>query len=169
MSDFVQWKESDVISRFGVPKDELVLFRNSLTEGEHWERMPQGKRPLRTCPIVFTETGWAAVVHKFGLIEVHGVREVGDTSGVIVMEPAAADPEVMEKADVLRADYPNHRVMLVKTESGKTVFCNVFDSRPFKARMPVVVKYRGGRWYCEHRPTSVLRLNTLLKRNSQPQ
>lgn len=164
MSDFVQWKESDVISRFGVPKDELVIFRNSLTEGEHWERMPQGKRPLKTCPIAFTEAGWKAVVEKFGLIEVHASKEEAK-----VMEPAAADPEVMEKADVLRADYPNHRVMLVKTESGKTVFCNVFDSRPFKPRMPVIVKYRGGRWYCEHRPTSILRLNTLLKRNSQPQ
>lgn len=164
MSDFVQWKESDVIERFGVPKDELVIFRNSLTEGEHWERMPQGKRPLRTCPIAFTETGWKAVVEKFGLIEVHS-----DGIDTKVMEPAAADPEVMEKADVLRADYPNHRVMLVKTESGKTVFCNVFDSRPFKPKMPVIVKYRGGRWYCEHRPTSVLRLNTLLKRNLSPQ
>jgi hypothetical protein len=164
MSDFVQWKESDVIERFGVPKDELVIFRKSLTEGEHWERMPQGKRPLRTCPIAFTEAGWKAVVDRFGLTEVHATKDK-----VKVMEPAAVDPEVMEKADVLRADYPNHRVMLVKLESGKSVFCNVFDSRPFKPKMPVVVKYRGGRWYCEHRPTSILRLNLLLKRNSQPQ
>lgn len=164
MNEFVQWKESDVIERFGVPKDELVLFRKSLNEGEHWERMPHGKRPLRTCPIVFTQTGWDLVVERFGLIEVHS-----DGIDTKVMKPAEADPEVQEKADVIRCDYPNRRVMLVKTESGKTVFCNVFDSTPFKPRMPVVVKYRGGRWFCEHRPTSILRLNSLLKRNSQPQ
>lgn len=169
MSDFVQWKESDVISRFGVPKDELVAFRKSLNEGEHWERMPFGKRPLRTCPIVYTESGWAAVVHKFGLIEVHAKIQADKPAEVVVMKPAEADPELLEKADVLRCDYPNRRIMLVKTESGKTTFCNVFDSRPFKPKMPIVVKYRAGRWYCEHRPTSILRLNTLLKRNSQPQ
>jgi hypothetical protein len=164
MSDFVQWKESDVISRFGVPKDELVAFRKSLNEGEHWERMPFGKRPLRTCPIVYTESGWDADVQRFGLVEVHATKEE-----VKVMKPAEADPEVLEAADVLRCDYPNRRIMLVKTESGKSVFCNVFDSRPFKPKMPIVVKYRANRWYCEHRPTSILRLNTLLKRNSQPQ
>jgi hypothetical protein len=163
MSDFVQWKESDVVERFGVPKDELVAFRKSLTEGEHWERMPQGSRPLRTCPIIFTETGWNLVVAKFGLIEVTAVPDE-----VKVMKPAEAEPENMEKAEVIRCDYPNTRVMLVKLENGKSVFVNVFDSRPFKPRMPIVVKHRGGRFFCEHRPTSILRLNTLIKRNSQP-
>ena len=162
MSEFVQWKESDVVERFGVPKDELVAFRKSLTEGEHWERMPQGSRPLRTCPVVFTENGWNLVVSKFGLIEVTATKEE-----VKVMKPAEADPENLVKADVLRCDYPNRRVMLVKLENGKSVFCNVFDSRPFKPRMPVVIKHRGGRFFCEHRPTSILRLNTLIKRNSQ--
>lgn len=162
MSEFVQWKESDVVERFGVPKDELVAFRKSLNEGEHWERMPQGSRPLRTCPIVFTETGWNLVVAKFGLIEVHA-----SDAEVKVMKPAEPDPENLVKADVLRCDYPNRRVMLVKLENGKSVFCNVFDSRPFKPRMPVVIKHRGGKYFCEHRPTSILRLNTLIKRNSQ--
>lgn len=162
MSEFVQWKESDVVERFGVPKDELVAFRKSLTEGEHWERMPQGSRPLRTCPVVFTENGWNLVVSKFGLIEVTATKEE-----VKVMKPAEAEPENLVKADVLRCDYPNRRVMLVKLENGKSVFCNVFDSRPFKPRMPVVIKHRGGRFFCEHRPTSILRLNTLIKRNSQ--
>lgn len=162
MSESVQWKESDVVERFGVPKDELVAFRKSLTEGEHWERMPQGSRPLRTCPIIFTETGWNLVVAKFGLIEVHAAKDE-----VKVMKPAEAEPENMEKAEVVRCDYPNNRVMLVKLENGKSVFCNVFDSRPFKPRMPVVIKHRGGRYFCEHRPTSILRLNTLIKRNSR--
>jgi hypothetical protein len=162
MSEFVQWKESDVVERFGVPKDELVAFRKSLTEGEHWERMPQGSRPLRTCPVVFTENGWNLVVAKFGLIEVNATKEE-----VKVMKPAEAEPENLVKADVLRCDYPNRRVMLVKLENGKSVFCNVFDSRPFKPRMPVVIKHRGGKYFCEHRPTSILRLNTLIKRNSQ--
>jgi hypothetical protein len=166
MSDFVQWKESDVVERFGVPKDELVAFRKSLTEGEHWERMPQGSRPLRTCPIIFTETGWNLVVAKFGLIEVHAKTEKDKPTEYKVMKPAEAEPENMEKAEVIRCDYPNNRVMLVKLENGKSVFCNVFDSRPFKPRMPVVVKHRGGRYFCEHRPTSILRLNTLIKRNS---
>jgi hypothetical protein len=166
MSEVTQWKESDVVERFGVPKDELTNFRKSLNEGEHWERFPQGRRPLRTCPIVFTQSGWDKVVERFGLIEVHAKTEAGKPPEVTVMKPAEKDPEVMVKADVLRCDYPNTRVMLVKLENGKSVFCNVFDSRPFKPRMPVVVKHRGGRYFCEHRPTSILRLNTLIKRNS---
>lgn len=163
MSDFVQWKESDVIERFGVPKDELIIFRKSLNEGEHWERMPQGNRPLRTCPIAYTQSGWDAVVQRFGLVE-HPVA----AEEVKVMTPAEADSEKMEKATVIRCDYPNRRVMLVKLENGKSVFVTVFDSRPFKPRIPIVIKYRGGKYFCEHRPTSILRVNALLKRNSQP-
>ena len=128
MSEFVQWKESDVIERFGVPKDELVAFRKSLTEGEHWERMPQGSRPLRTCPIIFTENGWNLVVAKFGLIEVHAKTEKDKPAEIKVMKPAEADQESVEKAEVIRCDYPNRRVMLVKLENGKSVFCNVFFS-----------------------------------------
>lgn len=163
MSDFVQWKESDVIERFGVPKDELIIFRKSLNEGEHWERMPQGKRPLRTCPIAYTQNGWDAVVQRFGLVE-HPVA----AEEVKVMAPAEAEVEKMERATVIRCDYPNRRVMLAKLENGKSVFVTVFDSRPFKPRIPIVIKYRGGKYFCEHRPTSVLRVNALLKRNSQP-
>jgi len=160
MSDSDQWKESDVVSRFGVPKDELVGFRKSLKEGQHWERVPVGRRPLRACPIAYTEEGWKLVVERFGLVEEQGRTEPA------VMKPADAPQETLSKAEVVRSDYPNRRVMLVRLEDGKTVFCTVFDSTPFKPKLPVVVKHRGGRWYCEHRPTSILRLNALLKRNS---
>jgi hypothetical protein len=106
------------------------------------------------------------VVERFGLIEVHAKTEHGKPAEIKVMAPAAKESESLIKADVIRCDYPNTRVMLVKLEDGKQVFCNVFDSRPFKPRMPIVVKHRGGRYFCEHRPTSILRLNTLIKRNS---
>lgn len=166
MSEIGQWKESDVVARFGVPKDELVDFRKSLQEGKDWERVPTGKRPLRTCPIAFTEEGWKLVVARFGLIEVHASTEAGKPTEVKVMEPAAAPKEEVMPADVIRCDYPNRRVMLVRLESGKSVFCNVFDSTPFKPKLRIAVKHRGGRYYCEHRPTSVLRINSLLKRNA---
>ena len=168
MSEIRQWKESEVISLFGVPKDELVDFRKSLQEGQHWERLPVGKRPLQTCPIAYTEEGWKLVVAKFGLIEVHAKTEAGKPAEVKVMEPAERPAEEMMAAEVVRCDYPNKRIMLVRLEGGKTVFCSVFDSTPFKPKLQIAVKYRGGRYYCEHRPTSILRVNSLLKRNQNP-
>lgn len=166
MSESGQWKEIDVIRRFGVPKDELVEFRKSLQEGKDWERVPTGKRPLRTCPIAFTEEGWNLVVAKFGLIEVHASTKAGEPAVVKVMNPAATPEEVVMPAEVIRCDYPNRRVMLVRLADGKTAFCNVFDSTPFKPKLKIAVKLRGNRLYCEHRPTSVLRINALLKRNA---
>jgi hypothetical protein len=166
MAESDQWKESDVVLRFGVPKDELVSFRKSeMQEGRHWERVPSGKRPLRTCPIAYTEEGWKMVYERFGLLEVNALLEPDGSSKVIVMKPADAPKETFSKAEVVRCDYPNRRVMLIRLEDGKTAFCTVFDSTPFKPKLPIVVKHRGGRWYCEHRPTSILRLNALLKRN----
>ena len=169
MSEYAEWKESDVIRRFGVPKDELVAFRKSaLLEGKDWERPPVGKRPIHTCPIVYTQEGFKLVAERFGLIEVHASLKPGEPAEVKVMNPAEAEPEMLSAAEVVRCDYPNRRIMLIRLEDGKQVFCVVYDSTRFKPRLPIAVKYRGGRYYCEHRPTSLLRINQLLKRNAKP-
>lgn len=153
-------REKDAVRLYAIPKEELVDFRGTLTEGVDWERLPQGVRPLRMCPIAFTDTGWAKVVEKFGLTLAEAPKEVPP-------EPVAEDK--MQEATVLRCDYPNVRIMLVRLFDGKAVICRVFDSRRFKPRMPVAVTFRGGKYYCEHRPSSLLRINTLIKRhNDEP-
>jgi hypothetical protein len=153
-----QIRETEVVKRWGVPKEALVDFRNiSLVEGRDWERLPQGRKPLNTCPVVFTEDGLKAVMSKFGLIA---------ESGEIAV-PASKPTEEISEATVVRVGYPNKRIMLVSLPDGKRVFCNVFDSTPFKPELKIVVKFRGGRYYCEHRPTSILRINSLLNRNTK--
>lgn len=147
-------REREASKLYGIPKDELTAFRETLTEGADWEREPQGVRPLKMCPVVFTEQGWAKVIEKFGLTIAEAPKD----------PPQSEDK--MEEATVLRCDYPNTRIMLVRLFDGKAVMCRVFDSRRFKPRMPVAVTYRHSRYYCEHRPNSLLRINTLIKRHN---
>lgn len=150
-----QVRETDVVKRWGVPKEALLGFRSeSLVEGKDWERLPQGNRPLRTCPVIYTDEGLSAVMAKFGL-----VKESGE-----IAKPADKPSETVLDATVFKVGFPNRRIMQVLLSDGKRVFCNVFDSKPFKPDLKVVVKYRGGRYFCEHRPTSILRINSLLNR-----
>lgn len=147
-------KESEVIERWGVPKDELVAFRKTdLVEGRDWERIPMGSRPIQTCPVAFTEEGQVRVFKRFGLVD-----------GEKVAVPADKPKEEILKAVVFKVGFPNRRIMQITLEDGKRAFCNVFDSTPFKPQLPIAVKYRGGRYFCEHRPTSILRINQLIQR-----
>jgi hypothetical protein len=147
-------KESDVIERWGVPKDELVAYRKeTLVEGRDWERIPMGSRPIQTCPVAFTEVGQTLVFKRFGLV-------IGEK----VAEPADKPKEEILPATVFKVGFPNRRIMQITLQDGKRAFCSVFDSTPFKPDLPIAVKYRGGRYYCEHRPTSILRVNHLINR-----
>lgn len=155
MLDYVPIRESEIIERYGLPKDEVVAFRKrSLVEGKDWEREPQGSRPLKMCPLVYTEEGLKIVSEQFG-----------------VKDSKPAEPEIhqMLHAEVIRANYTNTRVMLVRLNDGKQVFCRVFDAKQFKPKLQIAVKYRSGRYFCEHRPTSILRINSLINRNTKSQ
>ena len=69
-------RETDVIERWGVPKDELVAFRKeTLVEGRDYERVPMGNRPIQTCPVAFTEEGQGRVFERFGLKDGKSVAE----------------------------------------------------------------------------------------------
>ena len=150
-------RESEVIERWGVPKDELTAFRKaSLVEGKDYERIPMGKRPLSTCPVSFTEEGLSIVFQRFGLVQAGKVHE-----------PAPKPTDVLVHAEVLRCNFPNVRILEIVLPDGKRAICNVFNSRLFKPKLLIAVKYRSGRYYCEHRPTSILRINSLINRNTK--
>jgi hypothetical protein len=149
-------REKDVIERYGVPKDELKAFRKTLVEGIDWDREIQASKPPYLCPAFYMESGLDKVFEKFGL-------KKPDSA---IMAPAAPPPEEITQATVIRCDYPNIRIMLVRLSNGKSVFANVNDSRRFKPKLPIAVVSRGNRFFCEHRPTSILRINQLIKRNT---
>ena len=149
-------KEKDVIELYGVPKDELKAFRKTMVEGVDWEREPQASKPAYLCPAVYKDSGMEKIFERFGLKKPDSAP----------MTPAAPPAEEMHQATVIRCDYPNVRIMLVRLSDGKTVFANVNDARRFKPKLPIAVVFRGGRFFCEHRPTSLLRINQLIKRNT---
>ena len=150
-----QIRETEVVKRWGVPKEALIAFRlESLVEGKDWERLPQGNKALRTCPVIYTDEGLSAVMAKFGLLQ-----ESGE-----IAKPADKPDEKVFEATVYKVGFPNRRIMQILLPDGKRAFCNVFDSKPFKPELKIVVKYRANRYYCEHRPTSILRINSLLNR-----
>ena len=150
-----QVRETEVVKRWGVPKEALIAYRlESLTEGKDWERLPQGNKALRTCPVIYTDEGLSTVMAKFGL-----VQETGE-----IAKPADKPQESVFEATVFKVGFPNRRIMQITLPDGKHAFCNVFDSTPFKPDLKIMVKYRANRYYCEHRPTSLMRINSLLNR-----
>ena len=150
-------KEKEFIELYGVPKDELKAYRKlSLVEGTDWNREALVNRPKHLCPVIYTESGLAKLFENFKL----------KSDNNEIMPPAELEPEEITQATVVRCDYPNVRVMLVKLTNGKMVFANVNDARRFKFKQPIAIVHRGGKYYCEHRPTSILRINQLIKRNT---
>ena len=149
-------REKEFIDLYGVPKDELKAYRkSSLVQGEDWVRELLPNKPNHLCPVKYTNAGLDKLYSNFKL----------KTEEQVVMKPAEPQPEETIKATVLRCDYPNIRVMLVKLSDGKTVFANVNDARRFKPKLPIAVVFRGNKYYCEHRPTSILMINNLIKRS----
>lgn len=149
-------REKEFIDLYGVPKDELKAYRKStLVQGEDWIRELLPNRQVHLCPVKYTNVGLDRLYANFKL----------KTESNQVMAPAELPKEEITEATVLRCDYPNIRIMLVKLSNGKSVFATVNDARRFKPKMPIAVIFRGGKYYCEHRPTSILRINNLIKRN----
>lgn len=149
-------REKEFIDLYGVPKDELKAYRKaSLVQGEDWIRELLPNKQVHLCPVKYTNEGLNKLFVNFKLKL--------DTNEV--MAPAEPPKEEIVAATVIRCDYPNIRIMLVKLSDGKSVFVNVNDARRFKPKLPIAVVFRGNRYYCEHRPTSILHINNLIKRN----
>jgi hypothetical protein len=149
-------REKEFIDLYGVPKDELRAYRKlSLVQGEDWIRELFPNKQVHLCPVKYTAVGLDKLYAHFKL----------KTESNQVMAPAELPKEEITQAVVIRCDYPNVRIMLVKLSDGKSVFATVNDARRFKPKMPIAVIFRGNKYYCEHRPTSLLRINNLIKRN----
>lgn len=43
--------EKEIISRFGLPRDEMIAFRKTLREGADWVRVRTGDKPAQMCPV----------------------------------------------------------------------------------------------------------------------
>lgn len=133
-------RESDLIATYGIPKAELKKFRETLKEGEDWNRIQVGSKPLQLCPVEYTEQGTKAVLGRFG-VEGH--------------KPAEADEF---EAIVLRCNYPNSRIMTVIRDGWRPTNVQVSDNRLFYVGAKVVITKRPSGLFCLQRPESKRRL-----------
>jgi hypothetical protein len=144
--------EKEIISRFGLPRDEMIAFRKTLREGADWVRVRTGDKPVQMCPVMFTEEGMTKVIAKFG---------------IQIDAPAPADVWP-KQATVTRTDYPNRRIMDVLID-GKTCRVVVHDSKMFYPGAEVKVDRKGGQLICSQRPDSHHKLFSAIRRKHEEQ
>jgi len=136
-------KESELIKAYGIPKEELRAFRLTLTRGVDWDKQQVGDKPEKLCPVIFSPSGKAKVLEKFGVKEA---------------KPAEIDPTTF-KAKVVRCDFPNRRLMTALVEGkGNPITVQTYDSRLFYRGAEIVVQMKGNAFFCSQRPISAQRL-----------
>jgi hypothetical protein len=136
-------RESELIKAYGLPKEELREFRLTLVRGEDWDKEKVGDKPEKLCPVIFSPSGKAKVLEKFGVKEA---------------KPAEIDPTTF-KAKVVRCDFPNRRLMTVLIEGqGNSITVQTYDSRLFYRGAEIVVQMKGSAFFCSQRPASAQKL-----------
>lgn len=136
-------RESDLVRLYGLPKEELREYRLTLVRGEDWDKEKVGDKPEKLCPVIFSPSGKAKVLEKFGVKEA---------------KPAEIDPTTF-KAKVVRCDFPNRRLMTALIEGkGTPITVQTYDSRLFYRGADIVVQMKGSAFFCSQRPLSAQRL-----------
>ena len=136
-------RESDLIRLFGLPKEELREYRLTLVRGVDWDKEKVGDKPEKLCPVIFSPSGKAKVLEKFGVSEA---------------KPAEIESTTF-KAKVVRCDFPNRRLMTAVAEgSSNVITVQTFDSRLFYRGAEILVTPKGSAFFCSQRPISKQRL-----------
>ena len=136
-------RESELIRLYGLPKEELKEYRHTLVRGVDWDKEKVGDKPEKLCPVIFSPSGKAKVLEKFGVSEA---------------KPAEIESTTF-KAKVVRCDFPNHRLMTAVAEgSSNVITVQTFDSRLFYRGAEILVTPKGSAFFCSQRPVSKQRL-----------
>lgn len=136
-------RESELIRLYGLPKEELREYRLTLVRGVDWDKERVGDKPEKLCPVIFSPSGKAKVLEKFGVSEA---------------KPAEIESTTF-KAKVVRCDFPNHRLMTAVAEgSSNVITVQTFDSRLFYRGAEILVTPKGSAFFCSQRPVSKQRL-----------
>lgn len=125
-------KEADLAQAIGVDRKEIISFRKTKLSPELWYRENTGGRPT-----------------KFGIVwlKPDGVKAIYDHYGL--KEAEQPTPEKISAANaayevtVIRADFPNRRIVQVHLADGKAKMMRVKDSRMWVQGMKVMARPEG--------------------------
>ncbi len=136
-------KESELIRLYGLPKEELKEFRSTLVRGEDWDKEKVGDKPEKLCPVIFSPSGKAKVLERFGVKEA---------------KPAEIESTTF-KAKVVRCNFPNHRLMTAVVDGSTSVITvQTYDARLFYRGAEILITPKGSSFFCSQRPVSRQRL-----------
>lgn len=136
-------KETELIRLYGLPKEELKEFRSTLVRGVDWDKEKVGDKPDKLCPVIFSPSGKAKVLEKFGVKEA---------------KPAEIESTTF-KAKVVRCDFPNHRLMTAIIDGSTSIITvQTYDARLFYRGAEIVITPKGSAFFCSQRPISKQRL-----------
>lgn len=125
-------KEADIARVLGIERKEVSRLRTKHLAPSHWYRESSGGRPAR-----------------FGVVwlTAKGVKELYDALGVKPEQEPSPEKisaaNAAEEVSVIRADYPNRRIIQVKTLEGKTKMMRVKDARMWVQGMKVMARPEG--------------------------
>jgi hypothetical protein len=138
-------KEYDLLDKYAIPKDELIAYRKTLTEGSDWVREPKGNKPAKLCPVIYTEDGVQKVLTRFGVNGSEPAQhEVKEFIGIVV-----------------RCDFPNPTIIWANQEGRELQYpftVKVSNSRLFFKGARIKVQTKNGKFFCSQRPDSRIKL-----------
>lgn len=138
-------KEYDLLDKYAIPKEELVSYRKTLTEGTDWVREPKGNKPAKLCPVIYTEEGLKKVLTRFGVNGVEPAQhEVKEFVGIVV-----------------KCDFPNPTILWANQEGRELQWpfpVKVSNSRLFYKGARIKVQAKNGKFFCSQRPESRTKL-----------
>lgn len=125
-------REAELARVLGVDRKELTRLREKHLDKGLWYRENSGGRPARFGVVWLTPQG----VQK--LYDVLGIKKEQEPSPEKIFAANAA-----EEVSVIRADYPNRRIIQVKTPNGNLKMMRVKDSRMWVQGMKVMARPEG--------------------------
>lgn len=125
-------KEAELVRVLGVDRKVVIKIREKEMNKSHWYREQSGGRPTKFGVVWLTPKG----VQK--MYEVLGIQKEQEPSKEKILAANAA-----EEVSVIRADFPNRRILQVMTQAGVKKMMRVKDSRMWVQGMKVMARPEG--------------------------
>lgn len=125
-------KEADLAQAIGVDRKEIISFRKEKLHPDLWYRENAGGRPTKFGIVWLKPDGVKAIYDHYGF------KEAEQPSEEKISAANAA-----EEVTVIRADFPNRRILQVKCTDGKVKMMRVKDSRMWVQGMRVMARPEG--------------------------
>lgn len=143
MDKHIYISEKELSIEFGVSRDEIKQWRLKAIEvSADYCFQQESKRPKNAWSWFWTDTGkkWLA-------------REMNFEMTKDIIDTVTADANPIEKSGIVfKHDFPNTKLVMVKTASGEKLVAICNDNNLFRKGMQIDIKFDKHGWYVKRNP-----------------